>query len=51
MPFLDVLILNLAEAAPNVEAFATWNARHYQGKSILNVVTPAEYLDAIPPRV
>jgi hypothetical protein len=46
MPFLDALILNLAEAAPDVEAFVTWNARHFQGKTVLAVVTPAEYLGA-----
>jgi hypothetical protein len=46
MALLDALILNLAEAAPDVDAFVTWNARHYQGKTALRVLTPAEYLDA-----
>ena len=45
MPFLDSLILNLTEEAPGVEAFVTWNARHYQGKTSLTVLTPAEYLE------
>jgi len=44
MPFLDSLILNLAEEAPDVRAFVTWNARHYQGKTALTVLTPSEYL-------
>jgi hypothetical protein len=44
MPYLDSLILNLAEQVPDVEAFVTWNARHYQGKTSLEVLTPAEYL-------
>ena len=44
MPFLDSLILNLAEKAPDIEAFVTWNARHYRGKTSVPVWTPAEYL-------
>jgi len=50
MPFLDALILNLVEAVPDVDAFVTWNVRHYQGKTALRVRTPAEYLDATFPR-
>jgi hypothetical protein len=46
MPFLDSLILNLAEQAPEVEALVTWNARHYQGKTRLTVLTPNDYLQA-----
>jgi hypothetical protein len=46
MPFLDSLILILSEETPDVEAFVTWNARHYQGKTILTVLTPTEYLEA-----
>ncbi len=42
--FLDALILNLAERTPDVTTFVTWNARHFQGKSMLTVVTPAEYV-------
>lgn len=45
MPFLDSLILNLAEEAVEVETFVTWNARHFRGKTSLSVLTPAEYLD------
>ncbi len=45
MPFLDSLILNLAEEAPGVEYFVTWNARQYQGKASITVLTPDEYLE------
>jgi len=43
--FMDALILGLAERAPNAEAFITWNARHFKGKSSLKVLTPQEYLE------
>ena len=43
MSFLDALILNLAERIADVEKFVTWNARHFQGKTTLEVLTPAEY--------
>ena len=45
MPFLDSLILNLAEAAPEVKVFVTWNARHFRDKTSLTVLTPAAYLE------
>jgi hypothetical protein len=44
MPFMDTLILNLAERTPGVTQFVTWNARHFQGKSTLDVLTPEAYL-------
>lgn len=44
MPFMDSLILNLAERTPNAAQFVTWNARHFQGKSALQVLTPEEYV-------
>jgi hypothetical protein len=44
MPFMDSLILNLAERFPDTTIFVTWNARHFQTKSIVPVMTPAEYL-------
>ncbi|MFN8486199.1 MAG: hypothetical protein U0350_01325 [Caldilineaceae bacterium] len=44
VPFLDGLILGLVERVANVECFVTWNARHYRGKTQLNVLTPAEYM-------
>ena len=44
MPFMDSLILNLAERTPNAAQFVTWNTRHFQGKSVLQVLTPEEYI-------
>lgn len=46
MPFMDSLILNLAERTPNATQFVTWNARHFQGKSTLPILTPEEYVQA-----
>lgn len=43
--FMHALILGLAERAPDAEAFITWNARHFKGKSSLKVLTPQEYLE------
>lgn len=43
MPYMDALILDLAETA-QANVFVTWNARHFQGKSTLAVLTPTEYL-------
>jgi hypothetical protein len=45
MPFLGALSLNLAEEAPGVTAFVTWNARHYQGKTPVTVLTPEGSMD------
>lgn len=44
MPYMDALILNLAEQAGTATSFVTWNTRHFQGKSSLPVMTPAQYL-------
>lgn len=44
IPFMDSLILNLAERTPNATHFVTWNARHFQGKSTLQILTPEDYL-------
>lgn len=44
MPYMDALILNLAEQSTAAICFVTWNARHFQGKSSLPVLTPADYL-------
>ena len=46
MAFVDALVLQMAEDAPEAQAFVTWNARHFQGKTHLRVVTPAEYLES-----
>ncbi len=45
MPFLDGLILDLVERTTGIVAFVTWNARHYRGKTLLTVLTPAEYME------
>lgn len=44
MPFMDALILNLAERMPGANYFVTWNARHFREKTSLPVLTPEEYL-------
>jgi hypothetical protein len=44
MPFVDALVIEVVERTPNVQAFVTWNARHFKGKTRLTVLTPAEYL-------
>ena len=48
MPYMDALILDLVEQKTNVDCFVTWNARHFQGKSMLPVLTPAGYLSNYP---
>jgi predicted nucleic acid-binding protein len=45
MPFMDALILNLAENTPEATCFVTWNARHFQNKSTLPAMTPAAYIN------
>lgn len=42
--FVDSLILDLVEQIDLVEAFVTWNARHFVGKTSVAVKTPEEYL-------
>lgn len=44
MSFVDSLILNLAERSGDVEALVTWNAKHFEDKSSLDVLTPEGYL-------
>jgi len=44
IPFMDALMLQVAENIPHVRAVVTWNARHFKGKTSLAVMTPAEYL-------
>jgi len=48
MPFMDSLILNLVDRTPGVTAFITWNARHFQKKSTVSIMTPADYLTNWP---
>jgi len=44
MSFMDALILNLAERTPGVNQFVTWNVKHFRNKTLLDVITPQEYL-------
>jgi hypothetical protein len=44
MSYGDAQILRLAEGQPESDEFVTWNARHFQGKTRLDVLTPAEYM-------
>ncbi|NUM48397.1 MAG: hypothetical protein HUU38_27120 [Anaerolineales bacterium] len=44
MPFLDSLVVNLIERTPEIQTFVTWNARHFRGKTSLQVFTPETYL-------
>jgi predicted nucleic acid-binding protein len=43
--FMDALIVGLAERTPTVERLVTWNARHFQSKTWLEVLTPEAYLE------
>lgn len=45
MSFQDALILVVAEEH-NCTEFITWNTKHFQGRTHLNVQTPQEYLEA-----
>ncbi|MBI2951620.1 hypothetical protein HYY27_05965 [bacterium] len=47
MAFHDALIITLGERIPDIEAFVTWNARHFRGKTTLSVLTPQEYVQAL----
>lgn len=42
--FVDSLISDLVEQVDRVDAFITWNAKHFIGKTSLAVKTPEEYL-------
>lgn len=44
IPYVDGLILGVAEQVQDAEAFVTWNKRHYQGKTPLPVLTPADFI-------
>ena len=45
IPFVDALIIDLAERTQDAGWFVTWNARHFQDKTLLKVLTPEEFLD------
>ena len=44
IPFVDALILDLAEQVEETEALVTWNTKHFAGNTSLTVKTPKEYL-------
>jgi hypothetical protein len=46
MAFRDAFVISTLEQHPAVGMLVTWNARHFVGKTRLNVVTPEEYLAA-----
>jgi len=45
MNFQDALILAVAEEY-NCTRFVTWNTKHFNGRTHLNVQTPEEFLDS-----
>jgi len=45
--FADALVLLTAESTPEVTTFITWNARHFVGRTRLEVQTPEEWLAQI----
>ncbi len=47
MAFQDALIIGLGERVPGIEAFVTWNARHFRTKTTLDVLTPEEYVQSL----
>ena len=49
MALSDALVLAAAEDDPDVGVFLTWNARHFTGKTRLQVLTPKEYLATVFP--
>jgi len=44
IPFVDALILDLAEQVEETEALVTWNTKHFVGNTSLTIKTPKEYL-------
>ena len=44
IPFVDALILDLAEQVEETEALVTWNTKHFKGNTSLTIKTPKEYL-------
>ena len=44
IPFVDALILDLAEQVEETEALVTWNTKHFEGNTSLTIKTPKEYL-------
>lgn len=44
MKINDAIIINIVEENSEVDTFITWNKKHFEGKTKLDVRTPAEYL-------
>ena len=44
IPFVDALILDLAEQVEETEALVTWNTKHFEGNTSLTIKTPKEFL-------
>ena len=44
IPFVDALIIDLAEQVEETEALVTWNTKHFEGNTSLTIKTPKEYL-------
>lgn len=47
MAFGDALVIVLGERTSGIDALVTWNARHFRGKTTLNVLTPQEYVQSL----
>ncbi len=43
MPLPDTIIANIAESHGSSQ-FVTWNTKHFQGKTCLEVLSPSDYL-------
>jgi predicted nucleic acid-binding protein len=44
IPFVDALILDLAEQLEETEALVTWNTKHFEGNTFLTIKIPKEFL-------
>jgi predicted nucleic acid-binding protein len=44
MRFGDAAILWTLESSTNVDAFVTWNTKHFAGKTALKIVTPSDFV-------
>jgi hypothetical protein len=44
--FQDALIINLVETASDVDTLVTWNAKHFENKTKLKVITPEQFISS-----
>jgi hypothetical protein len=44
IPFVDALIIDLAEQVEETEALVTWNTKHFEGNTFLTIKTPKEFI-------